>query len=337
MISEKELKAFYKEKLEPQLNSSEESNDSSSNKQTFFKISVAGVVIFFFISVFTSFQIRLTVLLFGLSIFFSIFSILLKKASTPSYKENFKEKVVKSIIKFIDEAWTYSYYDKIRKMDYEKSNLFRDSADVYEGDDFCEGVVGQTRFKSSELHIQNKKVTNTYRSNKNICYDLLFKGFFFQADLSRSYSGSTIIRSKRYREVECFFPVVHVEDSKFSELYVVESNNLVEANAILTPETRRALIKLYYYHNREIDFSFTGKHLYCAVSFNEELFEPSVSGEQTDYDFEYIKKIYSLLYFNKEILQELNLTAEVYADEKDKTITNKNTQNDFQRNTQRFL
>ncbi|KXX69631.1 DUF3137 domain-containing protein [Flammeovirga sp. SJP92] len=262
----------------------------------------------------------------------------LKKAP---YASQYKEKIVSKVIDSIDETWFYNATGKVSRQEYNNSELFSREVNYYVGDDLITGVIEHTDFKCSELFAGyngqgegsawdieeinrvaeerqlDERARLLLRTRQKMNSDTgktkaskVFKGLFFHADFNKHFSGKTFVRSTRYGIDSNDLPKVELENEEFSRLFTVNATNQIEARYILTPAIMEAFINLHDYLRKPIDVSFVGSRVYCAVSFTEDLFEPPMNS--TVYDIGAIKKVYSLLYFNKVIIQELNLNTRIW-------------------------
>ncbi len=74
--------------------------------------------------------------------------------SRKNYYRNFKDKVVREIVRAINPEYHYNSSGYIQPRDYFASGLFVEDYDRYGGDDFVEGRVEKTDFQFSELHTE---------------------------------------------------------------------------------------------------------------------------------------------------------------------------------------
>jgi len=79
------------------------------------------------------------------------------RSNKEDYVSSFKEKIVRSIIKFIDPELEYKPGLCINENDYTNSGLFLQRADKYWGDDYVMGKRDKTSFCFSELHTQHRE------------------------------------------------------------------------------------------------------------------------------------------------------------------------------------
>ncbi|ANQ49551.1 DUF3137 domain-containing protein [Flammeovirga sp. MY04] len=324
MITQGELKRFYEEKLKPELHALE----IERKKLLPFQIGVlifGGIGILFMLMVFAVNFIDIppsikqyfkdpTYLFYTIFISYAVSGILkfILKFKIKSYRTSYKSKIVKSVTHLIDDTWTYSAEGMISSVQYEKSGLFKKGVDSYRGDDLIIGQIEDTDFKCSELHTEYKEVRGTGKDRKTRWYTI-FKGLFFHADFNKHFSGKTYVRSVRFSRNlvnSLDLPKVELENLDFSKRFLVTSSDQVEARYILTPTIMEAFINLFNYYHKPIDFSFVDSRVHCAISFEEDLFEPPIY--KSVYDFEAVNKIYTLLHFNQVIIKELNLNTRIW-------------------------
>ena len=105
-----------------------------------------------------------------------------------SYVSVFKSNVIEPIVGFVDEELKYVASRYIDETDFIRSYIFNIAHDVYTGDDYVCGIIGETEIEFSELY-------SAYRiSTRGGSYwHTIFKGIFFIADFNKNFSGKTII------------------------------------------------------------------------------------------------------------------------------------------------
>ncbi|NME72241.1 DUF3137 domain-containing protein [Flammeovirga aprica] len=334
MISQDELVSFYKQRLETELNDLEKLRIRQRN----YDLGFNACIILFFISIasfiFTKARLFDNIgiphyMLIGFMIAIpgtGITLYFLKYLNLKKLAKKYKEDVVSPIVEMIDDTWVYKPKNKISRNQFNASLLFPRQADSYIGDDLIEGVIEQTDFKCSELHTLYS--TGSGDSKKWVT---LFKGLFFHADFNKHFSGVTFVRSRSWNTnynadkfLDNFIPdisfdnttpskklsEVHLEHELFSKIFMVNATDQIEARYILTPTIMEAFVNLFYYYQRPINVSFVGTRVYCAVSFQEDLFEPPIY--KSVHDLEALHKVYSLLFFNKGIIHDLSLNTRIW-------------------------
>ena len=104
-----------------------------------------------------------------------------------------------------------------------------------------------------------------------------------------------------------------MENPEFEKLFVVYGTDQTEARYILTPTVMEAIISLKKTLHKKIHLSFIDNRVYFAISFDENLFEPTVL--KSGVNKENIKLIYDLFMINTKIIHELHLNTRIWTKE----------------------
>jgi hypothetical protein len=239
------------------------------------------------------------------------------------YRERFKKEVVTEIVHAIDPSWNYDYQQSIQLNEYLQSNLFETGVDRYQGDDLISGQIEKTDFRCSEFHTEYKTVTYTKNGGVQEHWHTIFKGLFFHADFNKNIKGETYIAPDFAEKLlgkwgqKLQFSgkgeLVKLENPEFEKLFVVHSTDQIEARYILTPVMMEALVNIHNQYHRPMHLSFVGSRVFCAFSFNENLFEPNIFKSGANFDD--IAMIYQLFMLNAIIIKELNLNIRIWTKE----------------------
>lgn len=227
--------------------------------------------------------------------------------------DNYKETVIKEVIKYLNPGITYSPESSMSAEDYEKSGHYRRIYDFYDGDDHMEGTYKNVKFYCSELETALERPASKVRRTATI-----FKGLFFAAPLGiPSFGGTYIwpageeqlansIMDEYYRLMD--FPDVYYIDTKnpaFEKEFSVYSTNPAEALSLVDNELMTRLLNFKNQINRDIRMSFTGGICYVSIAINEDLFQPSVSNPDNK---ENVQEFFFSVLLILSIINQLNLT-----------------------------
>lgn len=239
------------------------------------------------------------------------------------YRERFKKEVVNEIVHAIDSSWNYDYQQSIQLNEYLQSNLFETGVDRYKGDDLISGQIEKTDFRCSEFHTEYKTVTYTKNGGVQEHWHTIFKGLFFHADFNKHIKGETYIAPDvaeklfgkwgQKLQFSSKGELVKLENPEFEKLFVVHSTDQIEARYILTPVMMETLVNIHNQYKRPMHISFVGSRVFCAFSFNENLFEPNIFKSGANFDD--IAMIYQLFMLNATIIQEMNLNIRIWTKE----------------------
>jgi hypothetical protein len=242
-----------------------------------------------------------------------VVSIYLYTTKKDWYVDNYKEKVIREIISYLHPGIFYTPSKFISSKDYKASGLFRHRYDYYDGDDYLQGVYKNVSFHCSELHTQYDRTVGPMANYETT----IFKGLFFVADLNVNFWGNTYIwkrgeeqtgvsiAEKHYRYMP--LPQVHKlksDNTDFDKNFSIYSTNPNEAKAILNMEMTDRIVKFKTQIKRDMVFSFVGGKFYAAISFDEDLLEPSVTNAD---DKEQIKQFFFTVLLILSIINQLHL------------------------------
>ena len=225
-----------------------------------------------------------------------------------AYTGNYKEKIIKEVIKYLQPNLIYKPQDFIDSKEYRRSNLFRHYYDYYDGDDYLQGVYKNVSFHSCELHT---RVNNLYRSP-----DTVFKGLFFVAKINSGFTAGTYVWSHGHDQMGASIgeerygllaiPKVYemrMHDTFFEQYFCVYSSNPAEAREILSAAMMERMVKFRQQINRRFVMSVVAGHCYVAIPFAEDLLEPASDPG----DKEEIKKYFFTILLILSIVNQLEL------------------------------
>ena len=255
---------------------------------------------------------------------FTLVLVFIKSNKAKAYREKFKKEIAGTIVHLIDPEWEYQPEGYIIEDEYYESGFFRKYCDNYEGDDLVTGVIDKTDFRCSELHTEYKTQSTNSNGSTSTSWHTIFRGLFFHADFHKHFSGETYLSPNLtggfFKKIKTFIykntskgKLVKLENPEFGKIFMVHSSNPGEARYILTPIMMEAIVKISKQYKRKMYLSFVGSRVYCAISFNKELFEPTIWHSAVRY--RQIRFMYDLFMVNKVIIEELNLNTRIWTKE----------------------
>lgn len=237
------------------------------------------------------------------------------------YAAEFKERVIREMVRLIDSGLFYSPEQRISQSEYRESDIFREPIDRYSGDDLVEGTLGVTHCRFSELEHQEKKESVDSKGNRRTHWVTVFRGIFFVADFNKHFIGRTYVfpdAGSSFLGIGKLFEkwsfgrgdLVELENPEFEELFTVYGTDQVEARYILSPALMDRLVNFRRKAGTRLHLSFIHSKLYLALSVNKNLFEPNVfsSGVKSGY----LKEYFHYLDLVTGIIEDLNLNLRIW-------------------------
>jgi hypothetical protein len=237
------------------------------------------------------------------------------------YAAEFKEQVIRELVRLIDSNLSYYPEQLITEPEYRESDIFRNPIDRYSGDDLVEGMVGVTRCRFSELEHQEKKESIDSKGRRRTHWVTIFKGIFFIADFNKHFNGRTYVvpdAGSSFLGIGKLFEkwtmgrgdLVELENPEFENLFTVYGTDQVEARYILSTSLMERLVNFRRKANTRIHLSFIHSKVYLALSVNKNLFEPNVfsSGVKSGY----LKDYFNYLKLVTGIIDDLNLNLRIW-------------------------
>ena len=205
------------------------------------------------------------------------------EAIASHYAHDFKQRILRQLVHFIDESLTYTPTGYVSKSRFVKSGLFRCSADRYRGDDLVKRQIGTSPFRFSEVHVETD--LGAFRDPR---WMHVFDGLFFEFTLPRSVVGETyvipdrnvrtpnLLRSKLVSPENAPVTRVKLADSTFERYFEVFSSRPNDALKLLPTRMRRWLVDLHLKTEQGICMALVEDRVYLAIPYILPLFEPKV-------------------------------------------------------------
>jgi len=235
-----------------------------------------------------------------------------------NYREKFKEEVIREIINFIDNRFTYSPSKKMSLSEFKKTGIFLMRVDRYRGDDHIEGKIDSTHVEFSEVHAEYRTRDNKGRTN----YHTIFKGLLFSADFNKNFNVKTYVLTDVAEKMFGFLgtklqkmnkwrgQLVKLENIEFEKEFAVYSEDQVESRYILSPSLMERMLSFKKQTKKRIQMSFVDTRLYIAVPYRKNLFEPKLFGDIVD--FKNIQEYHDDLNLALDLIQTLNLNTRIW-------------------------
>jgi hypothetical protein len=238
------------------------------------------------------------------------------------YVQDFKFRIIKRIIEFVDPGLVYSPNRHISKTQFNSSRIFQRYPDRMRGDDLVEGTIGRTAVAFSEVHAEYKTHSSS-RNGSRRQYHTIFKGLFFRADFNKKFYGKTVVlpdtAEKLLGGLGSFFQklnwtrgdFVKLDDPEFERYFVVYADDQIESRYILSPSLMRRIVDFRKKTGKRVFFSFVGSEVFVAVPYRRGLFEPKVFAKITG--FREVRENFEDLQLALGIVEDLDLNTRIWS------------------------
>ncbi len=228
-----------------------------------------------------------------------------RKKLSAEYKNNVVSKMLENILEngefHHDKGISFEYFNE--------SLLTSKIPDSYTSEDLVEGTVGETQFKFSEIHAQEKYIGSDGKQK----WRDLFKGFFFVADFNKNFNGTTLIERDRFIKSTSRKKMdrVKLEDPAFEKLFDVYGTDQTEARYLLSPALMERFVALNNKISHKITIAFQKSCVNIAIpqkcnNFEVPLFTSMLNIEKIQHEF-------ALIIMLVEIVEDLNLNTRIWS------------------------
>ncbi len=212
---------------------------------------------------------------------FSVFKFFSKREN---FVYDYKEIIIKEIVKYINPGAIYEPLQNVSQVDYEFSGLYPRRCDLYTGEDLIKGVYKNVTYYCSELE------TSLYKGDTHGNTLRIFKGLFFIAPIGFKYGATYVWPADDVQlpvtiadyHFERFLPLpeiapVDMNNSSFESQFAVYSNDGFAARSIIDEAMMSRMLHFRNQINRDVRFSFVNGFCFVAIEMRENLFEPALS------------------------------------------------------------
>ena len=244
---------------------------------------------------------------------------------TKDYKRNFKDQVVRAVVKAYQEDLRYEPHGYIGEQRFRESRLFLKGIDRYKGEDYVSGRRDKTDFEFSEVHAEYKTHTTDSKGRRKTQWHTIFKGVFFIADFHKDFRTHTVVLpdtaeklfgflGKKLQEMNFMRgDLIKLEDAEFEEAFCVYGQDQVEARYILSPSLMRRILQCKAKFGSKIYLAFLKSMVYIAIESSRNRFEPKVFASVNDMSL--INEYRYDLDLIVDIVDDLNLNTRVWTKE----------------------
>jgi hypothetical protein len=225
------------------------------------------------------------------------------------FTSGFKPIVVSSLLKFMDSNLTYYHKDYISKDTFLRSGIFPVNPDLYYGEDYIMGKIGELFFEMCELEFHH---TSSIKGK----LEKLFDGIFFHVNFNTAFKGRLVIIPRG--DWQDFIPVMKgftkyggseltdTGNPEFDKDFLVYMDRGIHYKDMLTPEL---IAMIHDYHKRsgkKVYASFYNSHFYMAINERQNLLDASVL--HSNLNFELIAAYYEELSMFTKIVKDFDIT-----------------------------
>lgn len=315
----KSLESLYNSKLKPQLsdlNAKRIAIISKIKKYTLIFIPLIAIALYILYAFDSIIPIALSFIgMFGLA-YFTIYPL------WKDYRDEFKEKVIKQIIKLIDSSLSYDPNEKLSLEQFKKSGIYTSRVDRYRGDDYVYGKIGSTQVEFSEIHAEYKTEYRDSKGRRRVNWHTIFKGLLFSVDFNKHFNVKTYVLTDTAEKMFGFLgkklqsmnssrdDLVYLENPDFEKQFVVYSSDQIEARYILSPSLMERILDFKNQTKKNIQFSFIESKLFAVVPYRKDLFEPKLFGDIVE--FNNIQEYYDDLVLVLDLVETLNLNTRIW-------------------------
>lgn len=220
------------------------------------------------------------------------------------YKNKFKETVIATFIKNLDE--NLNYYPK-KKMD---SALYTDgefeSYDNYYSEDTIEGLLyGKYRVEMSEIRTEEENINVDGHTHTHT----VFHGIFGYIECPKNIKTTIKIHSNKGILENLFSEKTKLEmdSSEFEKYFDINTEDRIIAMQILTSDVMAMMIDFAKETKIKYELTIKVNHIYIRFHTGE-VFEPRMFKKSLDYDT--LKKYYDIIDFVFKVSREMNKVIE---------------------------
>lgn len=226
------------------------------------------------------------------------------------YKLNFKNKVVRDVIKLIDNSLTYEPEKYITKEVFNKSKIFQPIIDRYEGSDLIHGKIGKTAIMLSQIKAEKTESRSNSDGDTETEWVTIFQGVFFVADFHKHFRTKVILLPPFKFPYLNKIHRIKLEDPEFEKYFKVYGEDQIETRYIISTSLMNRLVELRKRWGKDIYISFVDSLMFIALTSIDRFFDPPL---KRDIDYETIKKIFEDFKFFYEIVDNLNLNLRIWS------------------------
>ncbi|HVI44294.1 MAG TPA: DUF3137 domain-containing protein [Chitinophaga sp.] len=200
------------------------------------------------------------------------------------YQQDFKNRVVRRIIAFINPEYTYQPLNYASYEEFTENGLFSRKDYRITGNDQVFGKTGEMNFQFCDLKVTHMPLV-TLRGQDA---DVVFEGSYFIAQFPRYFSTPVYVISRvsmsenlfaspnaneGYIETWSLGKKVLPSDAAFNKAFMVYAKDVEEAQQLLTPVLLQKIAALQERSQAKLFISFYSNRIYIGISHGRDYFE----------------------------------------------------------------
>ncbi|GAB4339791.1 MAG: hypothetical protein OHK0038_19100 [Flammeovirgaceae bacterium] len=207
----------------------------------------------------------------------------------PTISQQYKDKVVREMITFIDPLLTYEPEKFIEYNDFADSELFPLKPDIYLGDDKISGTIDGMPLSISEILCQFEPSINKKWWQFGKKKETIFHGIFLIAEYPKRFEGKIFIFPDKLQKKMGYTGMlvqknnlvrgkyIKPRNEKFRDYFSVYSQNEYEGEKLLTDVLMEKLLELKNITNANIYCALKENKIFVGIDLRKEVFEVNTS------------------------------------------------------------
>ena len=220
--------------------------------------------------------------------------------NSKKFRTSFKENIIKSFIKNIDEGLNF-YPEKGISSGLYRAGEF-ESYDRFYSEDEIEGMLdGKYAVRMSEVHTLDESTD----SEGHTTTTTVFHGLFGVIDCSKSIHTNLKVRNNKGMLGKLFTGKTKIEmdSEEFEKFFDIYAENKIIAMQILTSDVMALMIDFREQYKIKYELTINDNKIYIRFHTGD-VFEPKAFKSALDYDM--LKKYYDIIEFVFSVSREIN-------------------------------
>lgn len=188
-------------------------------------------------------------------------------------KNEFKTKVVPGLVReILGQDCTYSPRSGLSEAEVCSTRIMH-RKDRYHSEDLIEGMIGDVRVRTSDVHIEERHEVHT-KNGTEVTYVTTFLGRFLELTFNKAFNG-IVVSSEDY-PTHNGLEKCELELIEFNKKYKTYADTQHNAFYLLTPPMLEALLRIEKKNQGRIGIEFEGNKVYVAINNNVDTFSLSL-------------------------------------------------------------